>query len=64
MPNLLELQRNDLDAAVAYYQAHAENGSLKTDAVRSLYMLQDDPAALAARLKPLYQAGLKPVDEA
>jgi len=51
---LSEIPRNDVDAAIAYVKAKIERGeSITADISQSLLMLQDDPATLVERLRPI-----------
>lgn len=43
LPDLIDVPRNDLDAARAYYKAHGER--ITSDEWRVLWRLQDDPRA-------------------
>lgn len=49
---LADLKRNDVDGAVAYAKEYvAKNGALPPDEAEMLYMLQDNPDALADALR-------------
>lgn len=52
-----ELERNDVDGALAYARERvAEAGAVTDEDVHVLQMLQDDPRALNARLRALLAA--------
>lgn len=51
-PRVSDVPRNDVSAAMAFARAYVElNGPMPPEVCAVLYRLQDDPAALAARLR-------------
>lgn len=49
--NPASLKRNDVPSAVKFFADHVRAGTWRTEYGQQLYMLQDDPAELAAALR-------------
>lgn len=60
---LFELERNDVEGAVAVYLDTIADGTWKPETSGMLLMLQDDPTELCRRFEKLYDQGIQPKED-